>query len=435
MKPVPPSSTTILDRFPTSIGLGLRPAYLELLHKLGDPQHHLPPVFHVAGTNGKGSTCAFLRAMLEAAGHRVHVYTSPHLVRFHERIRVAGDLIAEDSFVEILQECASHTTTQDVTIFEILTAAALTAFARTPADFTILEVGLGGRLDATNVVDRPLTSLIARLSYDHQQHLGTSLTAIAREKAGIMRRGVPCFAAPQPEAEALTALRAAAADIGAPLAIGGADWRVEPHTGGFRYVDSTRAYDLPTPALLGAHQYWNAGLAIASLAALPQPLPESALATGMRNVTWPARLQRLSDGALSGRLPNGWELWLDGGHNDSAGDALAQQAKNWRKDGRDLHLICGMLTTKNPRDFLRPLAAFVTDLHTIPIPDEPLSFTADTLAATARDVGLAATAHATLEQALNQIIQTSPSAQPARILICGSLYLAGYVLAAEEINP
>jgi dihydrofolate synthase/folylpolyglutamate synthase len=430
------SSSTILEnfrmRYGKDIDLTLRPAYRDLLAKLGKPHHKLPPVFHIAGTNGKGSTCAFLRALLEAAGYRVHVYTSPHLVRFHERIRIAGQLISENELAEILAECEQHAAPGGVSYFEASTAAAFVAFARHAADFTILETGLGGRLDATNVVDRPLATLITRLSFDHREYLGNSIDQIAREKAGIMRPGVPCFAAAQPEALALQALRDCAAKIRAPLSVGGVDWTIAEQKDGFRFADARCAFDLPHPALLGQHQYQNAGLAIAALDVLPKPLSFAAVTQGMAKVEWPARLQALTGGALAGLVPTGTTLWLDGGHNDSAGEVLAAQIVRWRREDGDafkpLHIILGMLTTKNPAEFLGPFAQYVAQARSVPIPNETLSFTAPALADEVKKLGIAHVHTSTdITAALTDIAAHTQT--PSRILICGSLYLAGIALA------
>jgi dihydrofolate synthase/folylpolyglutamate synthase len=430
----PETSADILARFCRArdgqIRLALEPAYLNLLTKLGDPHRKLPPVFHVAGTNGKGSTCAFLRAILEAAGYRVHVYTSPHLVRFHERIRIAGKLIEEPELAEILGACERVAAPDKVSDFEVATAAAFVAFARHPADFTILEVGMGGRLDATNLVEKPLASIIARLSYDHCKYLGNTLTAIAREKAGIMKSGIPCFAASQPDAESIASLRGIAAEKGVPLVLGGTDWRVAPNgKDGFRFTDKTRDLDLPPPALIGTHQLENAGLAIAALSVSSKPIPAEAIARGLQTVEWPARLQRLTEGALADMLPPRCELWLDGGHNDSAGEALARQAEKWRaEDGekRPFWLVFGMLTTKNPCEFLAPLVPYVERLLTVAIPGEALSYSADELAEAARAARIEKAAAALdVQQALKKL---SSSPAQGRILICGSLYLAGHVL-------
>jgi dihydrofolate synthase/folylpolyglutamate synthase len=424
-------SQTILERFRTGyhkdIDLTLRPAYRAFLQKLGNPHLKLPPVFHVAGTNGKGSVCAFLRAMLEAEGYRVHVYTSPHLVQFHERIRIAGKIIGEDELAEILGACERAAEIGTLSYFEAATAAAFAAFARHKADFTILEVGLGGRLDATNVVEHPLASIITRISYDHREYLGETLDGIANEKAGIMKKGVPCFVAMQPANEARTALRVAAKKIGAPLFMGGEDWRVEPTENGFRFSDAAHTFDLPKPALLGVHQFDNAGLAIAALAAVKNPLAPESIRQGLHTVEWPARLQKLENGGLRALLPRDWELWLDGGHNDSAGDALAAQAESWHaQDSLPLYLICGMLTTKNPGEFLRPLAPFVSALRAVSIPGEALTFTADDFAACAKEAGMRNVAPtANVSAALRDVARDKSR---GRILICGSLYLAGHVL-------
>ena len=429
-------SAAILENFRTrydkSSDLTLRPGYRALLAEFGDPQNRIPPVFHVAGTNGKGSTCAFLRAMLEAAGYRVHVYTSPHLVRFHERIRIAGKLIADNELTEILSDCERLAAPGKVSYFEAATAAAFVAFARHAADFTILETGLGGRRDATNIIEKPLATLITRLSYDHRSELGDGIDAIAREKAGIMRPHIPCFAAPQSHALALVTLRAAAEKIGAPLFAGGAEWQVEEQIDGLRFTDQTRRYDLPRPALLGRHQYENAGLAIAALSALPQPIARQPIAAGLTEVEWPARLQRLS-GFFA--LPE-TEIWIDGGHNDSAGEALAVQIARWRaEDGtkpRPLHVLLGMLTTKHPDEFVSPFKQNIARLRTVSITGEPLSFSAASLAEEIKKLGVVNVASAASVQiALSDLAPPGDAGMQPRLLICGSLYLAGMILGLE----
>lgn len=439
------SSANLLDSFRRDrargtnddVDLTLRPAYSDLLAKLGNPQTKLPPVFHVAGTNGKGSTCAFLRAILEAAGCRVHVYTSPHLLRFHERIRIRGRLIEEAELAELLQKCQNLSESGDVTYFEAATAVALAAFARHPADFTIMEVGLGGRLDATNIIPNKLATIITRLSYDHRDYLGDSLTKIAGEKAGIMREGVPCFAAAQPDADVLSTLHSHADKIRAPFFVANKDWQITKTKNGFSYQDKKHSFDLPKPALLGEHQYDNAGLAIAALmgiqdSALGIQISENIIADGLKNVEWPARLQHLQSGQLASLLPHNSELWLDGGHNDSAGEVLAKQAKEWTTtDQRPLHLICGMLTTKKPAEFLQPLQAYISGLHCVTIPGEAASFTRDDLAAIARGMNIKNVhAHPTVKEAIQNLIEHEK--RPMRILVCGSLYLAGHVLAENN---
>ena len=408
------------------IALSLRPAFMDLLAKLGNPHTKLPLVFHVAGTNGKGSTCAYLRAIFEAAGKSVHVYTSPHLVRFHERIRIAGQLIEEAELVELLQACHDLAEPGGVTYFEAATAAAFAAFARHPADYTILEVGLGGRLDATNVIPTSLAAIITRLSSDHRDYLGDTMQSIAREKAGIMRAHIPCFAAAQPDRDAMQTLQSEASRIGVKLSMAGKDWHIEKTASGCHYTDQFGALDLPLPALPGMHQIDNAGLAIAALRGVTDVQSEH-IARGLQGVEWPARLQQLTSGTLAKILPQGSELWLDGGHNDSAGEVLAQQAAEWRKqDALPLHLVIGMLTTKHPDEFLRPLHPAIDGVQTVAIENEIASYTANDLADYIRGVGFQNVVAANdVKAAVKKLIADG---NPKRILICGSLYLAGQVL-------
>lgn len=424
----------VLDRLkslhPKVIDLSLDRVH-RLLAALGHPERRLPPVVHVAGTNGKGSTLAFLRAMLEAAGLRVHVYTSPHLVRFHERIRLAGTLIDDDRLAALLEECEAANGGAPITFFEVTTVAALLAFAREPADVVLLETGLGGRLDATNVVDRPAVTAITRISYDHRQFLGDTLEAIAGEKAGIFKPGVPAVIFPQPSEEAARTLAARAEMAGAPVH----GWSATPTDGGFRFESARRRIDLPLPGLAGAHQVVNAGVALACLDHLPVVVDDAAVRRGLAAVEWPARLQRLTRGPLVDNLSAGWDLWLDGGHNDSAGEALAVQAARWAQEEpeRPLLLVYGMLSSKEPREFLGPLAPFVTAARTVAIPGEEASLTAEDTAAATRACGIADSAAAAdvgsaLESLKTQDLKGRADG-PARVLICGSLYLAGTVLA------
>ncbi|MEI8395589.1 MAG: folylpolyglutamate synthase/dihydrofolate synthase family protein [Rhodospirillaceae bacterium] len=399
-----------------------------LLAALDNPQNRLPPVVHVAGTNGKGSTIAFLRAFLEAAGLQVHVYTSPHLVRFHERIRLGapggGRLITDAALLALLEECERLNTGQPITFFEITTAAAFLAFARTPADIVLLETGLGGRLDATNLIDRPAVTAITRISYDHMQYLGPTLTDIAGEKAGILKQGVSVVLSPQPETEAREVLLNRAAALGAPAL----DWRIDLLTdGGFHFESALRNLNLLAPTLPGAHQFINAGTAIACLDALTDrfTVRDEAIRRGLTTVSWPARLQRLRSGPLIDALPADWELWLDGGHNDSAGEVLAAWAS--AKHDMPLVLIFGMLNTKRPTDFLAPLARYAERLVAVPIPGEHAALPASEAAQAARDAGFNEVSIA--ENPLNAIIDLRDTLQRrTRILICGSLYLAGSVL-------
>jgi dihydrofolate synthase/folylpolyglutamate synthase len=385
----------------------------------------LPPAIHVAGTNGKGSSVATLRACLEAAGYRVHVYTSPHLVRFAERIRVAGTLIEDDQLSACLEECEQANAGAPITLFEITTAAAFLAFSRTAADATLLEVGLGGRFDATNVIRQPVATVLTPISLDHQRFLGDTLAAIAFEKAGILKPGVPGVVGPQsPEAAEVIEVRAT--ETGSPLYWHGKDWRAEPTETGMRYEGSRWRLDLPAPSLIGRHQIDNAGAAIACLEGLETSLrvDSGALARGLRGIEWPARLQRLTRGPLPAMLPPGGELWLDGGHNQAGGEVLAQQAANWRD--RPLRLVFGMLNTHDARGFLKALARYVADVGTVAIPGEANSLSAEDAAAAARAAGLAAESYPNVGAAVSDAA-AKPGA--SRILICGSLYLAGTVLA------
>jgi dihydrofolate synthase / folylpolyglutamate synthase len=395
-----------------------------LLAALGDPHETLPPVIHVAGTNGKGSTVATMRACLEAGGYRVHAYISPHLVRFHERIRLAGKLIEEDRLTELLEECEHTNRGAPITYFEITTAAAFLAFARVPADIVLLETGLGGRLDATNVIHRPAATAITPISLDHQAFLGDTITAIAGEKAGILKPGAPAIIGPQPS-EAASVIEARARQIGAPLYRFAHEWRCAANGDGMRYEGPRWHFDLPLPSLPGAHQIANSGTAIACLEQLPSfQIARGAIADGLRHIEWPARLQRLTRGPLVEILPRDWELWLDGGHNPGAGEVLAAAVSNW--SDRPLFLIVGMLNTKNAAGFLSPLAPHARALYAVTIPGEENPLPATAIAAAANSVGLPADDSPSVGAAL-EVITADPT--PARILICGSLHLAGVVLA------
>jgi len=392
---------------------------LRLLDALGNPQNDLPPVIHIAGTNGKGSTQAMIRAGLEATGKRVHAYTSPHLARFHERIRVAGTLISEPDLTAVLDECYAANNGENITYFEITTCAALLAFARTPADYTLLEVGLGGRLDATNVIDRPALTVITPVSIDHQQYLGDTLPEIAGEKAGIIKRLVPCIVGPQQDA-AMEVIEAEAARHHAPLLAFGQQWHVSAEAGRMVYQDETGLLDLPRPNLLGAHQITNAGAALAALRALG--MDDIACEAAVTRAEWPARMQRLRHGPLVDIAPQ-TELWLDGGHNPAAGEAIGALLADM--PDRPTYLICGMLHTKDIGGFLRPLAAHADRLFAVSIPGEAATLPASQTAEAATDAGLHATQAESVAAALSEIAATDPK---ARVLICGSLYLAGNVL-------
>ncbi|WP_298859258.1 folylpolyglutamate synthase/dihydrofolate synthase family protein [uncultured Sulfitobacter sp.] len=395
---------------------------LKLLDALGNPQNALPPVIHIAGTNGKGSTQAMIRAGLETAGKKVHAYTSPHLARFHERIRLAGELITEEHLTQVLDECYAANNGENITYFEITTCAALLAFSRTPADYTLLEVGLGGRLDATNVIDTPAATVITPVDLDHQQFLGETLPEIAGEKAGIIKRRVPCIVGPQQES-GLEVIEAVAARNIAPLSIYGQHWHAYREAGRMVYQDEQGLLDLPLPKLPGLHQVQNAGGAIATLRALG--FDNAACEGAVTNAQWPARMQRLKYGPLIDAA-GAAELWLDGGHNPAAGVALATVLDELPIV--PTYMICGMLSTKDISGYLRPLAPHVTALHAVSIPGEAATLPAATTAQAAQSVGMVATEAEDVETAVGKIVDVDPH---ARILICGSLYLAGNILRSN----
>ena len=390
-----------------------------LLAALDHPEKSLPPVIHIAGTNGKGSTQAMIRAGLEAEGALVHAYTSPHLARFHERIRLAGSLISEPALAAFLDEAVAANGPDPITFFEITTVAALLAFARTKADYTLLEVGLGGRLDATNVIDRPALTVITPVSIDHQQYLGDTLPEIAGEKSGILKRGVPCIVGPQ-EAAGLDVIEARATKLGVPLFIYGQHWHTSQEAGRMIYQDENGLLDLPLPSLLGAHQITNAGAAIAALRYFGKS--SAACEAAVTRPEWPARMQRLRQGPLVDAAPE-IELWLDGGHNPAGGQAIGATLAAMPK--RPSYLICGMLNTKDITAYLYPLASHIQALHAISIPNEINTLSAENTRDAAISVGMRATAEADVMAALNSIKAQDAD---ARVLICGSLYLAGMIL-------
>ena len=424
-------SDVVLDRLmslhPKLIDLSLG-RIQKLLKNLGNPECKLPPIIHIAGTNGKGSVAAFLKSMFEADGKKVHVYTSPHLIRFHERIRVAGDLISEDVLAKMLEKCEVANDGAPITFFEITTAAAFLAFANNPAEVLVLETGLGGRLDATNVIKRPNITVITPISMDHRQFLGDQLAQIAWEKAGIIKSGVPLIMSRQvPEAD--TVIRTRAAQMGAPVYSEGVDWTVNNIAENLVFSGAMGSQEFPLPSLIGVHQLGNAGTAIAAFETFYDGYFSSqAIMTGLVSANWPARLHRLTGGKISNFIPESWELWLDGGHNPAAGSMLADHASiNWRD--RPLHIIVGMMKSKDTRDFICSLAKVSVAACTVAIPGEANSHTAEEMAESARSVGLDAYPCNDVVSALRHIRTFDPGSK--RVLICGSLYLAGTVLAAE----
>src|SRR5690348_6735350 len=408
-----------------------------LLVALGHPELKVAPVIHVAGTNGKGSTIAFLRAILEAAGKKVHAYTSPHLVRFSERFRIGGvgegKLVSDEELIAALEECERANAGAPITVFEITTAAGLLLFARHPADVLLMEVGLGGRLDATNVVDRPLATIITPISIDHTDFLGDSLEKIAAEKAGILKPGVPAIVAAQ-HRDALSVIERQAARLRAPLKIAGEDWTATEERGRLVYQDDDGLLDLPAPKLYGRHQFENAGAAIAALRASGLRLPAAAFEAAMVQVEWPARMQRLSHGRLAELAPPGSELWLDGGHNVDGGQAIAAALADLEERvSRPVVVIIGMLSTKDCAGFLRNFSGLARRVIAVPIHQDK-AVPAGELAEIAARIGIPALARHSLESAIDLAgkLDLEP---PPRILITGSLYLAGEVLAANGTPP
>jgi len=405
-----------------------------LLAALGHPERKLPPVIHVAGTNGKGSTVAFLRAILEAAGQRVQVYTSPHLVRFNERFRLNGQLVSDAELSAALEECERANTGQTITVFEITTAAGLLIFSRHQADALLLEVGLGGRLDATNVIEHPLATVITPISIDHTDFLGPTIDKIAAEKAGILKHGVPAVTAAQ-QREALAVIERQAARLAVPLKIAGQDWTATEERGRLVYQDEAGLLDLPAPRLYGRHQFENAGLAIAALRAAKFRIAPGSYEAGIVTADWPARLHRLGHGKLVELAPAGSELWLDGGHNPDGGRAVAAALADLEERvSRPLVLIVGMLTSKDCAGFLANFTGLARRLIAVPVPGAEATRSAEAVAECAREIGLPAASRDNLAEAL-EAVRKLDLEPPPRILITGSLYLAGAALRDNGTPP
>ena len=414
---------------PKLIDLGLERS-IALLGRLGDPHRRLPPVIHVAGTNGKGSVIALMRAMAEAAGLRVHVYASPHLCRFNERIRLAGKLIGDGALADLLEEVETANGSMPVTFFEVTTAAAMLAFSRVDADLLLLETGLGGALDSTNVLTAPAATVITPVARDHEHFLGSDIAGIARQKAGIMRRGVPCFSAAQ-HPEAAAALDQYAAAIGTDVAALERDiaWEALPQ-GGFTVDTGAGRLDMPSPSLIGAHQQANAALAVAALNEVRPDLCVSQLASGLKKTQWPGRLQELPKGLL--RDMTSAPVWIDGAHNAHGAAALAA-ALPLLDDGK-WHFICGALDTRPPGEFLSRIAPHAASIRCVAIPDQPASLPAETLAEAAANLFPGARAAPSVAGALQSLADGADDERHP-VMICGSLYLAGHVLAANGSYP
>lgn len=409
----------LLRLYPRAIDLDMGRLHI-LLGKLGHPERRLAPVLHVAGTNGKGSTCAFARAIAEAAGLRTQVYTSPHLVDFNERVRLTDGLVSHARLAETLEEVERVNADAPITVFEVITAAAFVLFASEPADLCILEVGLGGRGDATNVIAHPTACAITSISIDHREFLGDSLTGIAAEKAGIIKPGVPVVTGAQAP-EVLEVLTQHAAEKGAPLLARDRDWTITAAHDGLRYADARGTLALPWPVLAGPHQHDNAGIAVAMLRASGLAIPDVALSRGLTRAEWPGRMQRLS-GPLAALLPSDWELWLDGAHNPGAGVALAEHLAHWRD--KPLHLVIGMKQGKDAAEFLKPILPFATTVWAVAETEQHLALSvADVIAAS----GGVARAGGTVAETLPRVAEIADP-RPSRVLICGSLYLAGALL-------
>lgn len=403
---------------------------LRLLERLGNPQDRLPPVIHIAGTNGKGSTLAYLRAFLEASGKKVHVMTSPHLVRFNERIRLAGKLVSTRRLNRALEECEEANGGEPITFFEITTAAAFKLFAEVKADYLLLETGMGGRFDASNVVTQPLGTIIAPVDYDHQNFLGDKLSGIAMEKAGILKRGSKAVFGRQRD-EGRAVLVREAARLGVTPLIAGEDFDGRAEDDRMVYQDEQGLLDLPPPALAGPHQFDNAALAIAATRHFGLPVTEAQIAEGLRSVKWPARLQPVH-GTLLGLLPEGSELWLDGGHNahGAAALALALQEMNVKRP-MPLRIIMGLMNTRKPVDFLAPFAGMAEHVYALTIPGEPNAHPAAEIVAQAKSAGF----EATVERSIPNALAAAAAGGPARVVFAGSLYLAGHVLHQNGTPP
>ena len=419
----------VLTRFfklhPKLIDLSLS-RITRLLKKLGNPEDHLPPIIHVAGTNGKGSTIAFIRSILECANYRPHVYSSPHLVNFNERILLAGNTISDHELLKLLENVEKINAGEPITFFEITTAAAFVAFASTKADIALIETGLGGRLDTTNVVKNPLLSILTPIHLDHQNFLGNTVAKIAREKAGIIKPGHTCIVAKQQDL-AMQSILAHSQEVGSALYVQDEDWSIKTEKNKINYSSARSKWTLPLPNLLGDYQVNNCGLALAALERCPSfVVSKQDISNGIQSTKWPGRMHRLMEGPLLTKLPNGYELWLDGGHNPHAGEALAKYISNSWQD-KPFHMICGMIKSKDCNGYLCAFANLAHSVQTVTIPNQVSSIEALELTRIALKIGIKATPTTSVKTAIHHLV-SNYSYKEGRILICGSLYLAGVIL-------
>ena len=426
-------SDTVVERLhnlhPSLIDLSLN-RILQLLKKIGDPQNSLPCPIHIAGTNGKGSCLAFLQAICEAANLTVHRYTSPHLVRFSERITVAGRTLPDTQIVELLEECEEANRGQEITFFEITTAAAFLAFSRTKADVTLVETGLGGRFDATNVIERPSLTAITPVAMDHMRFLGNTLDAIAFEKAGILKSQVPAIISKQINT-AQTVINKRAKEIDAPLILQGREWDVRSETNGICVIDKNKEINLPLPALPGLHQHNNAAQAVITALQIPNvDISETALAAGLKSTVWPARMQLITSGHIISKLPRFWKVWVDGGHNAAAAEVISDFCKHWKE--QNTIIIFSSTNTRDPTAFLKNLSYAPSKIICIKIPDEASSLSADDCSQAAKKQGFKSE---TAESIMHALQIATSLANSGNILICGSLYLAGAFLKQNGTPP
>lgn len=406
-----------------------------LLDKLGNPHREIPPAFHVAGTNGKGSTLAFIRAILEAAGYRVHVHTSPHLVNWQERYRLAGKLVDDDTLADAIERVAEANGGKPITIFEIMSAVMFVLFSEHPADFSLVEVGLGGRADATNMIEKPLVCAISPIALDHQAYLGDTIEKIALEKAGIIKPGRPVAIGNQSDA-ARAVIEDVASDRNAPCVIAGQDFDNYRDATGFVYQDEDGLLDLPLPRLLGEHQLDNAALAIAAIRKSCTKVPVEAFSAGMKSVSWPGRMEKLAPGRIAAQFNQAVSIWIDGGHNPSAGAAIAAELKRQSREANiRLVMICGMINTKEPLGYFQPFSDLNAEVITVPVSMSDASIDPEELAGTASKAGLEASSAANVEEAIENAVERLGSDPQAKVLFCGSLYLVGEILARNGTPP